>query len=303
MKYRVEAWAPEYGTPSAGDLVESEVIPELGVEVSTSDWQPLLPDVGPADTVTFVDGVRRVDANLWIDQEGGAPALGLCAAFAAGAVRCSGDTARVVGAEVARGLFTAAVGAEDVETRHGTYRVLPTTGASPEELWLGIQARMGELEGRIAFSFANPEELLVVDGPLSHHRHVPEAVGYIKTQHRHYLPESLRWILPALPVGRRTPLFLLTGGSSKWSWYLRLAGSSVAGVGVVRCEIAADEGVAEAARLADRVTATLQRFASEEHKDPRAPQNLYPIGGLERELRHRLGDPQLMLRALRVASA
>ncbi len=48
---------------------------------------------------------------------------------------------------------------------------------------------------------------------------------------------------------------------------------------------------------------TLPRFASCEEKDPRAPQNLYPIGGLERELRRRLGDPMLIMRSLREAAA
>ena len=51
------------------------------------------------------------------------------------------------------------------------------------------------------------------------------------------------------------------------------------------------------------MTATLPRFASAPHKDPRAPQNLYPISGLERVLRRRLGDPLLILRALRSAAA
>jgi hypothetical protein len=55
--------------------------------------------------------------------------------------------------------------------------------------------------------------------------------------------------------------------------------------------------------LADVVAATIPRFASEPHKDARAPQNLYPIGGLERELRRRLGDPRLLYRALRIAAA
>ncbi len=45
----------------------------------------------------------------------------------------------------------------------------------------------------------------------------------------------------------------------------------------------------------------LPRFASEPHKDTRAPQNLYPIGGLERELRHRLGDQALLFRSLQRA--
>ncbi|MCO6502790.1 MAG: hypothetical protein J5I28_06890, partial [Acidimicrobiales bacterium] len=60
---------------------------------------------------------------------------------------------------------------------------------------------------------------------------------------------------------------------------------------------------ADAVRAAGRITATLPRFASALHKDPRAPQNLYPIGGLERELRHRLGDRDLAVRALRRAAA
>ena len=50
---------------------------------------------------------------------------------------------------------------------------------------------------------------------------------------------------------------------------------------------------------AETVTATLPRYASEPHKESRAPQNLYPVGGLERELRRRLGDPDLLYRALR----
>ena len=72
---------------------------------------------------------------------------------------------------------------------------------------------------------------------------------------------------------------------------------------MVRCEIAADAPIDEAIRLADTVAAVLPRFASEPHKDPRAPQNLYPIAGLERTLRRRLGDPNLMERAIRIASA
>jgi hypothetical protein len=50
--------------------------------------------------------------------------------------------------------------------------------------------------------------------------------------------------------------------------------------------------------LADLTATVLPRFASKPHKDPRAPQNLVPIGGLERQLRRRLGDARLIQRAL-----
>jgi hypothetical protein len=143
---------------------------------------------------------------------------------------------------------------------------------------------------------------VVVDGPLSHHREIDNAVGYIKTQKVQYLPIELRQVLTSLLPGFRTPLFLTTTSWSRYSWYLRLANHSGPAGGLVRCEIDGDMGRAEAIRLADRVSASLPRFASDRHKDPRAPQNLYPIGGLERELRHRLGDREMAIRALRRAA-
>ena len=47
---------------------------------------------------------------------------------------------------------------------------------------------------------------------------------------------------------------------------------------------------------------TLPRFASRAYKDPRAPQNLTPIAGLERRLRGLLGDPRLLHRSLTSAA-
>ena len=71
---------------------------------------------------------------------------------------------------------------------------------------------------------------------------------------------------------------------------------------IVRCELSGLGTTEDAAFRADVVTATLPRYASEPHKDARAPQNLYPIAGLENELRRRLGDRHVMERALRVAA-
>ncbi|HEY7822644.1 MAG TPA: hypothetical protein VIG24_07430, partial [Acidimicrobiia bacterium] len=247
----------------------------------------------------FVDGVRRVDATLWIDKPPDFPGFALAATYAAGAVRCNGR-AVIEEAAVERGLFTSAP-ASDVVTSIGTYGVKATKGVTAEELWLGIQQRMGALEAAVTRQ-AGGAELLVVDGPLSHARDIENAVGYIKTQKVQYLPLELRQVLTALPAGYRTPLFLTTTGWSRYSWYLRLANHAGPAGGLVRCEIDADMSQADASRVATRISATLPRFASAGHKDPRAPQNLYPIGGLERELRHRLGDKDLAMRSLRRAS-
>jgi len=300
MRFTVEAWDPAYGAPSEADLVDSTENVDPSVELAPGQWRPLLPECDPAPDILFVDGVRRVDANLWIDRDEHFPGFGLAATFAAGAVRCNGD-ARVVAAEVRRGVFTG-IEADPIDTWMGRYEVMTTRGSTPEELWLGIQERMGDLEGLIAESQANAA-LVVVDGPLSHRRHVEGAVGYVKTQHVQYLPDDLRATLGGLPVGYRTPLFLTTTSWSRFSWYLRLANGTGPAGGLARCEVKADMGVSDAARLAHVVTASLPRYASARHKDPRAPQNLYPIGGLERELRRRLGDRDLAVRALSTAAA
>jgi hypothetical protein len=299
MRFTVEAWDSDYGAPTDAELEDASANVDVTVELQPEDWRPLLPDTGPAADILFVDGVRRVDATLWIDQPPDFPGFALAATYAAGTVRCNGK-ALIEESAVERGLFTSAPAA-DVATVVGTYGVKATKGTTAEELWLGIQQRMGALEAAVTRS-AGGAELLVVDGPLSHARDLENAVGYIKTQKVQYLPLELRQVLTALPAGYRTPLFLTTTGWSRYSWYLRLANHAGPAGGLVRCEIDADMSGVEATRVATKVSATLPRYASARHKDPRAPQNLYPIGGLERELRHRLGDRELAMRALRRAS-
>lgn len=298
MRFRVEAWASEYGASSDG-VIDAEVDTKVDVEVA-GQWSPIGSVAAAVDDVLFVDGVRRIDANLWIEQSDDVPVLGAATTYAAGAVRCNG-TARVVEARVERGLFTAALGATDLVTAHGTYRVHQAQAGGPEQLWLRIQERMRRLEGEVSVGYGDVA-LVVVDGPLSHHHATPEAVGYVKTHHVHYLPPERRPILLSLPPRTRTPLFMIGGGSTRFSWYLRLADAPGPTGGLVRCEVAANRSIAEATSLADRVTATLPRFASAPHKDPRAPQNLYPIAGLESHLRRRLGDQAIMERALRRAA-
>jgi len=300
MRYTVESWDPDYGAPSTAELEDASENVDVDVEVASGDWSPVLPDAEPLTDMLFVDGVRRVDASLWIEQPPDFPGFALAATYAAGAVRCDGR-AELESADIGRGLFTSSA-ADDIESVVGMYKVKATKGTTSEELWLGIQQRMADLEAKVARE-AGPAEVVVVDGPLSHHRDIENAVGYIKTQKVQYLPIELRPVLTSLLPGLRTPLFLTTTSWSRYSWYLRLANHSGPAGGLVRCEIDGDVDRIQAIRLANRVSASLPRFASERHKDPRAPQNLYPIGGLERELRHRLGDREMAIRALRLAAA
>ena len=132
---------------------------------------------------------------------------------------------------------------------------------------------------------------------------VVEELGFIKSHQIAYLEPRLHSMVASLGAGERTPVFLIGGSWDRFSWYLRLPGpTSHPWAGIARVECAANVTAAEVIELAHLSQAVLPRFASEEFKDPRAPQNLYPVGALEKELRRRLGHPGLVYRALRQAS-
>jgi hypothetical protein len=303
VRFAVEAWAPEYGASTDGDLAESTATVDVAVERPPSRWEPIATRRGRVGegTILFTDGVRRIDARVWIEPPDGGARSGICASYSAGAVLCDGR-ANVVAAEVQRGLFTASPGAQTIASKYGAYPLRAAAGDSVEQLWLALQQRMGELE--VAVATAHPADLVVIDGPLSGRQNVPGAVGFVKSHHVSYLGSALEEVVAHLEPGERTPVFLTTSSWSRFSWYLRLPGA--AGhpwAGIVRCEASADADVASVVDLAERIAIELPRFASAGHKDPRAPQNLYPIAGLERALRRRLGDPFLLYRGLRAASA
>jgi len=304
MRFSVDSWDPSYGTST--DLDPAGVSSaEVAIEVECSAEQWSARDVDPAMAATevaFVDGVRRVDARVWIEHDGAVEG-GICASYAAGAIRCDGQAQFDV-VEVDHGVFSASPATTSIETTAGTFGVRKASASTPEVLSLALQERMTELEVTVAEHAAALADLVVIDGPLKGRGHLPPAVGFVKTHHVAYLPPELHRMVGSLRAGQRTPLFIIGAPWSRHSWYLRLPGeASSPWAGVVRCECSANLDTAAAVALADRVSATLPRFASEAHKDARAPQNLYPIGALERELRRRLGDQKLVYRALRIAAA
>lgn len=305
MKFSVDPWDPSYGSSLEAELDPSEVAVDPAVEVPGDAWAPIgAPAAARADVVLFVDGVRRIDARVWVEDDAGNADAGVCASYAAGVVRAA-ERAEIVASVVGRGLFSASRAIRPIPTHYPavTYQPYAARDSTPEGLWLAIQDQMGRLEvemAEVARREAPPDALVLLDGPVTSRAHIAEAVGVIKSHATSYLEPDLHRFVGTLPEGARTPLFTIGGRGSRHSWYLRLPGGSGAPwSGVVRCECSADLSVAAAIALAARVGATVPRYASEPHKESRAPQNLYPVGGLERELRRRLGDPDLLYRALR----
>jgi hypothetical protein len=301
VKFAVEAWAPDYSA-SVGEIgrdADVTATVECGVEVPTASWAPRAP-VPSEQVIAFVDGISRVEAQVWID-DGEEHRPGICASYAAGAVVCDGR-ATVTDVRVGRGLFTSVGSARPIVTRHATYELKPSAG-DLDVLSLAVVERMRALEADVARAVTGAD-LVVLDGLLWGRADVPNAIGYVKSHHAPYLPAELNGIVGALASGERTPLFLIrSGGGTRFSWYARLpCPPGHPWSGIVRCEASAESAPADVAELADRATANLPRFASAPHKDPRAPQNLIPIAGLERELRRRAGNPELLYRALREAA-
>jgi hypothetical protein len=339
MSFSVDGWDPSYGASLEADeqLAESTARIEPEVEVPAAQWRPIDPDpAGPVpDALLFVDGVRRVEAQVWIDGAAGVdqetgevspaePTAALCASYAAGVVCCCAAGAHLVASERRRGLFSAAAHATDIATRAGAYTAhqvkLKRAGAPViPALSQSLQRRLAEVEVDVAkaaraASGAAPggpaghpgqsdQDLLIIDGPLKDRQHLERALGYIKSHHATYLPPELNAVVGRLAPGQRTPAFLMGTSWDRHSWYLRLPGPSGAPwSGVVRIECPAALPAEAVTRLAGLSQRCLGRFASSPYKDSRAPQNLYPIAGLERELRRRLGDPRLLYRALREAA-
>ncbi len=316
VRLHVDSWDPSYAAAvdpaETGPAGQSSARLVLDVERPPGGWQPLSPppELRTPPVVLMVDGVRRVDARIWVEPADGPLHPGLAASYAAGVVRCDlrRGRAEVVRARVERGLFTPAADAVELGSGITRYPVRPVSGGEPAVLTAGIQADLQALEALVSAEVRSvgdgADDLLVIDGPLRGRAHLPRALGYVKTHHTQYLPAELAAIIGQLRPGQRTPVFLLGTSWHRYTWYLKLPGPGGSPwAGVVRVEAAADLPRGEVIELSDRAALTLPRFASPGYKDARAPQNLTPIAGLERRLRGMLGDPRLLLRSLVSAAA
>ncbi len=313
MRFTVDPWDPAYGSSVDPELGASPAATDTTVEVPDERWAPVpvQPGLQPPDTVLFVDGVRRVEAQIWVHEGDGLVAPGLCASYAAGVVCCcASDGAHLAAFEVRRSLVTAARDAEKIVTWAGTYDIVGARpGAAPAQfLSSALQGDLAKVEaevaGRARGVAVGADDLLVLDGQLQGPHPLPRAIGFVKSHNKTYLDGRLGGVVGDLSAGERTPVFRIERPFPVYSCYLRLPGASPAPwAGVARVECGGELTPAAAVALADLAQVTLVRYASAEYKDSRAPQNLYPIAGLERGLRRRLGEPALLYRALRAAAA
>ncbi len=301
----VEDWAATYGSPY---LIKDDDGDSGTVEIVEDDGLKFHGGAGLLDApVAFVDGVRRGEATLYLVEDA-ATARALAGAHACGAVVAVPSRRSEYGACTVRRMVIWGSGRRShlPEVTGGwSWSSYSVAGVEPDDPLRELQRRMREAEGRLAEKLCGEGYVTIIDGPLNfvRSRDLP-VVGLVKTHHRALLPPEQHGRVPGLAPAQRTSLFRKR--ADIYAAYLRLAPpSGIAGPwsGIVRIELPASTGLREAARVADRVAATLPRYAGVAHVDPRAPQNLQPIGALEAHLRHLLADAGLAARAVRAAVA
>jgi hypothetical protein len=306
---RVDPWDPEYGA-STVDLLAEEGPQTIEFAIEDRPWEPVATQ--PLDRLpccAFVDGVRRIDVRLFAEDDN-AVAPALAGSWAVGSA-WSTQPPTIDAVEIGRTLVVGGgLSHRDLRVQVGEdeviYKFVGVSGSDPLDPIVGLQNAMRAAEAKLAvevFELARAD-LVVQDGPLTYFVNGP-IIGLIKRQSRAYLPPERHPILAALASGERTPLFRLGEQRlERYTWYARIAqGRRIDGTmtGIVRLEVPAEVGVAHACELADLATAVMPHFASTIGRDARAPQNLYPVGQLERVLRHRLGDAELLRRAFEVS--
>jgi hypothetical protein len=306
MSIFVEDWQGNYGSPYlvTPDDQGSANVSLAEDPVFKAHANPLVK--GAHEQLAFVDGVRRGEAALYQHSpESGKVVRGVAGSHACGAVIADGQSRAVFAAERVQRLVIWGSGETgDLEPVGGFAWVSRSVDDdAPDAPLKQIQERMRRAEVMLAEEMSRQGLRVILDGPLFYVRSwdLP-IVGYIKTHSRALLDPEMHKQIPTLQPGERSTIFRL--GDDRYSCYLRLTPSSAMSgpwAGIVRLEVPQATGLKQAIETVNWVAGVIPRYAGIPYKDPRAPQNLQPVGALEKHLRHRLGDPGLAYRAVRAA--
>lgn len=330
MRIRLDPWPID---TDDGQLGLKPFDGEL-IDIETPRWAALAPRPIPERLreVYVVDGRRRMESRVFIDDGQGGSGVGGFGAYVAGAVRLCPHGSQPAALENVRAHRVLAyapglrIDPYRLSPRHPQsgeleYAPLLCSSADPLAPLHAVQAAMLSAEqglshglaSRVPFDEEDEREelasLTLQDGTLRSKNLGGAVVGCVKTMQTQYLPPDRAGLLAELRSGERTPILHLSYGEgrvTRFTWYVRLSEATFYQhpmSGVMRLEMyAPDEAdflppiVRKVAQLSGTL---LRRLASKAHKDPRAPQNLIPTAALEQAMSRAMGSQDLVTRRIR----
>ncbi len=306
----LDPWSAEYGSAFDIEEEEAEEAPNFEVDplVESSNWSHgIVPQPLPfPERVAFVDGVQRIESWARVD-DGESSSVAVLASVAVGCTISTPGDASVSVDYISRVLAVGGTTRADslvvpVRGRDLVFETLPATGTGRHGAMQAAAVRRRDLEQTSIQKHLPTTPLVIADGRLNDLSRGPnQLAGIAKTLHQLYLSGEQRALIPRLDAGERTPLFTIKDSwGSRVSWFLRLPHTRAihhSYAGIIRIEIPLDD-TRSPVDVADMLAHNLPRFASRPEHDPRAPQNLLPVGALEKRLRHELGDQTFIRRAI-----
>lgn len=309
LRFQLHPWDPDTLYTTTDYDQEGDENLDLDFEVGESEWRPIAPGPVAARTVHFVDGARRHDAAGTFGEH---PCL--FAVMGVGSVTSRFGT-RVTPPAHAPARRYVIVGGEgdadvlpvSIEDYGLTYEPRYIEGGEPQ-LAAEAQKLMLQWEAAHAEELAatNPDDLVLVDGPLRRADSYQNILGYVKTTAREPLPVEQRDVLAALQPGQRSPIYQVHAGDrslvERLEWVIRprqVAAGIDPRLGLVRIQANSSLTLEQARALADWSATTLPAYSADYHHDSRAPQQLLIIKNLENDLRRSFGNRDLLLTALR----
>jgi hypothetical protein len=313
MRIAVEAWSPEYGSGFELEEPDDVSVEKVETECEVQDWTVITPPPAapPKQPLAFVDGTRRIDARVFLMNGDGGATPGVAGTVGVGAVLCEtnghGRSARCAEIQISRLLAVGDGLSQGLSAGPGLeYQGLPVPGQSTDRLVDEVHNSMRAREAQVAQLLADRDHLVFADGPLAVVAPGPRSIiGFIKAHARRYLPPEKEVVLARLGCGQRTPVFAFGELRARYSWYVRLCPPETGmhgWFGIARCEVPAALAMDLVIELANISARVLPGFASQPFWDKRAPQNLVPIAGLEKRLRHLMGERELVYRMIRSAA-
>lgn len=320
QNFRIEPWGNDYQQAQQTDEELAVSASEVDANVETDDWQPYRPVEWRSlpNQVIFIDGCRRIDAPL-IGGTADEIIYGVFGTVAAGAVVIDRSVPaasyseikieRIVGFGNNLAAQTTAIPCPFGSNGKLVYQpVAPSAANNPDVRGQLVQKAMLAAERQLAetFSTVAANTLVIRDGRLPYTAPI-SAVGYIKSMYKNYLSEDRAALLRKLVPGERSPIFLIKEKNRpRWSWYLKSGDPKLYTPnlgyhslhGIVRLELYSEVPLPQAQQIADHTTYLIPHYASHPSRDPRAPQNLNPVGALEKELGKRMGDKAVIQRRL-----